>query len=131
MPPHNLINLETPIILGPECRPHRDKVGRLSHFVHNNQNGVMLYPSPHKTNHEVNVNGLPLPCRNLNHLNETTRLMVLCLNLLTIGTLFHILNNVLLYAIPLIDVLEVMIHLGGTWMYQILVTMGLCNNLGP
>ena len=60
MPPYNLINVESRIILGPISRLHKDKVGRLSHPFHNNSYGVMLSPSPPNTNHEVHVNGLPL-----------------------------------------------------------------------
>ena len=44
---------------------------------------------------------------------------MLLLNLLAIRTLGHILRNVLLHAIPPIDLLKIMIHLGGTWLYEI------------
>ena len=129
MPPHNLINVESRIILGPLNRLQRDKGGRLSHLLHNNIYGVILSPSPRKTNHEVHVNVLPFPSWNLNHLSEISSLKVVYLNLLTIRTLVHILINVLLNAIPPIDLLEVMIQLGGTYMYRIPGTMGLFNNL--
>ncbi|TMW98240.1 hypothetical protein EJD97_004309, partial [Solanum chilense] len=128
IPPHNLINVESYIILVPISRLHRDKVGRFSHPIHNNP--FMMSPSPRKTNHKVNVNGLPLPRRNLNNLCETTRLKVLCLNLLTIWTPGYILSNVFHHAIPPIDLLEVMIHFGRTLMYRIPGTIGLCENLG-
>ena len=51
--------------------------------------------------------------------------------MITIRTLGHIFSNVLLYAISIIDLFKVMIHLGGTWMYQIYGTMALCNNFVP
>ncbi|TMW98316.1 hypothetical protein EJD97_004200 [Solanum chilense] len=131
MPPHNLIHVEFHIILWPVSRLHRDKVGRFRNPVHNNPYGVMLPLSPRKNNHEVHVNGLPLPSRNLNDLSETTKLKVLRLNLVTIRTLCHILKNVLLQAILPIGLLELMKHLGGTWTYRIYRTMGLYNNLRP
>lgn len=117
MPPHNLIN------------PHRDKVGRLRHLVHNKPYGDMMSTCPRNTNHDVHGNVLPLLSRNLNPLSKTTRLKVLCLNLLTIRTPGHILSNVNLHAIPQIDLIEVMINLGGTLMYRIRRTMGLFNYL--
>ncbi|TMW87498.1 hypothetical protein EJD97_019888 [Solanum chilense] len=131
MPSHNLINVESLIVLGFVSRLHRDKVGRLSHHFHNNPYRVMMPPSLRKTNHEVHINGLPFPSWNLNNLSHIAWLKMLCLNLLTIRTLSHILNNVLLHAILPIDLLKIMIHLGGTWMYEISGTMGLCNNPGP
>ena len=91
----------------------------------------MFSPSLQNTNHEVHVYGLPLQSWNVNNLSETTSLKVLCLNLITIQTLCHILSKVLLHAIQPMDLLEVMIHLGGTWMYRIPGTMGLCSNLSP
>ncbi|TMX02506.1 hypothetical protein EJD97_021294 [Solanum chilense] len=102
MPPHNLINVESGIILGSEACC------------------LLVLGRPKQ---------IPLQIRNFNHLSETTRLKVLRLNMLTIGTPSHILSNVLLNSIKAIDLLEVMIHLGGTWMYRILGTMGLYNYL--
>ncbi|TMX01548.1 hypothetical protein EJD97_024303, partial [Solanum chilense] len=131
IPPHNLINIESHIILNPVSRLHRDKVVKLSHPINNNLYGVILSHGPRKTNHKVHVNVLPLPTWNFIYLSKATRLKVLCLNLLTIRTLSHIINNVFLHAIPPVDLLEVMIHPGGTWMYRIPVTMGLFNNICP
>ena len=107
----NLINVESLIVLGYVSRLHRDKVGRLCHSVHNNPYGVMLPTSVWKKNHEVRINGLPLPSRNLDNLSHTASLKMLCLNLLTIRTPSHILRNILLHAIPQIDMLKIMIHL--------------------
>ncbi|TMX05457.1 hypothetical protein EJD97_019936, partial [Solanum chilense] len=131
MPFHKLIYVESRIVLGSVSRLHRDKVGRLSQSIHNNPYGVVLSPIHRSTNHEVNINGLPLPSRNLNNLSKTRRLKMFCLNLLTIRTLGHIFCNVLLHAITPINLLKIMIHLGGTWVYGISGTMGLCNNHGP
>ncbi|TMX03691.1 hypothetical protein EJD97_014820, partial [Solanum chilense] len=131
MTSYNLINVESRIILNFVRRLHRDKVGRLSHPLHNNPYGVMLSSSLRKTNHKVHINGIPLPRRNLDNQSKTARLKMFCLNLLTIRTLGHIFSNVLLYAIPPIDLLKIMIHLGRTWTYGISGTMGLCNNLRP
>ncbi|TMX03717.1 hypothetical protein EJD97_014692 [Solanum chilense] len=131
MPSHNLINVKSRIILSSISRLHRNKVGRLSNPVHNNPYRVMLSPSLRKTNNKVHINGLPFPSRNLNNLSKTARLKMFCLNLLTIRTLGHILCNVLLHAIPPIDLLKIMIHLGGTWMYGKSGTIGLCNNPSP
>ncbi|TMW93658.1 hypothetical protein EJD97_011333, partial [Solanum chilense] len=119
------------IILGFVSRLHRDKVSRLSQSVHHNPNGVMMPPSPQKTNHEVHIIGLSLPSRNLNNLSETTSLKMLRLNLLTIRTLSHIFYNVLLHTIPPINLLKIMIYYGGTWIYGISSTMGLSHNPGP
>ncbi|TMW85494.1 hypothetical protein EJD97_023059, partial [Solanum chilense] len=130
MPSHNLINVESRIILGSVTRLHREKLGRLSQSVHNNPYGIMLPPSTRKTNQEVHFNGLSLPSRNLNNLSQTTRLKMFYLNLLTIRTLGHIFCNVLLDTIPPINLLKIMIHLSGTWMYGISEPMGLCNNPG-
>ncbi|TMW84759.1 hypothetical protein EJD97_024452 [Solanum chilense] len=116
MPSHNISNVESHIILVSVSRLHRDKVGRLSHPVHSDPYGVVLSHSLQKTNHEVHINGIYLPCQNLDHLSKT---------------LGHIFNTVLLHAIPPIDLLNVMIHLGGTWMYQIFGIMGLYHNFGP
>ena len=79
MRPHNIINVESHIILGPVSKLHRDNVGRFSHPIHNNPYGVMLSTIPQKTNHEVHVKVLTLKSQNLNHLSETTRLKVLAL----------------------------------------------------
>ncbi|TMW84944.1 hypothetical protein EJD97_024087, partial [Solanum chilense] len=130
-PSHNLINVESRIILVSVSRLHRDKVGRLSHMVHNNPNGVMLSPRLWKTNHKVHINGLPFPTRNLNNLSKSARLNMFCLSLMTIRTLGHIFCNVLFHVIPPIDLLKIMIHLGGTWMYGISGTIGLCHDPGP
>ncbi|TMX04282.1 hypothetical protein EJD97_010254, partial [Solanum chilense] len=131
MPSHNLINVEFHKILGFVSTLHRNKVGRLSHLIHNNPYRVMLSPSLWKTNHEVHINGLPFQSRNLNNLSKAARLKMFCFYLLTIRTLGHIICNVLLHAIPPIDLLKIMIHLGGTWMYGISGTMALCNDPGP
>ncbi|TMX04665.1 hypothetical protein EJD97_006086, partial [Solanum chilense] len=119
MPPHNLINIKSHIILVSVGRLHWDKVRRYSQPVHNNPYRVMLPPSPRKTNHKVHINGFPLPSRNLNNMSQNTRLKMLCLNLLTIRTLIHIFCNVLHYSIPPIDLLKIMIYLGGTCLYGI------------
>ncbi|TMW99785.1 hypothetical protein EJD97_001962, partial [Solanum chilense] len=119
------------IILGSVSRLHRNKVSRLSQSVHHNPYGVMLPPSPRKTNHEVHINGLSLPSRNLNNLSKTTRLKMLCLNLLTIRTLSHIFFYVLLHDIPPVNLHKIMIQYGGTLMYRISGTMGLFHNPGP
>ncbi|TMW91799.1 hypothetical protein EJD97_013879, partial [Solanum chilense] len=131
MPYHNLINVESHIILGSVSSLYMDKVESLSHPVHNNPYGVILFPSLRKTNDEVHINGLPLSSWNLGHLSKIAKLKMFCLNLLTIRTLGHIFSNVLLHAIPPIDLLKVMIHLGGTWMYRIFGTIGLYNNFCP
>ena len=131
MPSHNLIYVESGIVLGFESRLHRDKVGRLSQSVLNNPYGVMLSPSPWKTNHENHINDLPFQSQHLNNLSKTARRKMSRLNLLTIRTLGHIFCNVLLHDIPPINLLKIMINLGGTWMCEIYVTMGLYNNLGP
>ena len=119
MSSHNLINVESRIILGSVSTLYMDKLGRLSHPVHNNPYGVILSPSLRKTNHEVHINGLSFPSRSLNNLSKTARLKMFCLNLLKIRTLGHIFFNELLHAIPPIDLLKIMIHLGGTLMYGI------------
>ncbi|TMX03632.1 hypothetical protein EJD97_015190, partial [Solanum chilense] len=130
MPYHNLINVEFLIILGFVSRLHRDKLGGLTHPIYNNTYGIMLSPSLRKTNYEVHINRLPFPSRNLNNLSKTARVKMFCLNLLTVRTLGHIFCNVLLHAIPPIDLLKIMIHLGGTWMNGISGTMCLCNDFG-
>ncbi|TMX04175.1 hypothetical protein EJD97_011193, partial [Solanum chilense] len=131
IPSHNLINVKSRTILGFVSRLHRDNVGRHSYPVHNNPCGVMLSPSLQNTNHKVHINGLPFPSRNLHNLSKTARLKMYFLNLLTIRTLGHIFFIVLLHDIPLIDLLKILIHIGGTWMYGISGTMGLCNDPGP
>ncbi|TMW80130.1 hypothetical protein EJD97_023702 [Solanum chilense] len=131
MPSHNFINIESRIIFGTVSRLHRDKVGRLRHLLHDNPYGVMMSPSISKTNHEVHINGLLFPSENLNNVSKTTSLKIFCLNLLTIRTLGHIFCIVLLHAIPPIDLLKIMIHLGGICMYGMSGTMGLCNDPGP
>ncbi|TMX05392.1 hypothetical protein EJD97_023220, partial [Solanum chilense] len=131
MPSHNLINVEFGIIFGSVSRFHTDKVGILSHLIHNNPYGVMMSPSLWKTNHEIHINGLPFPCRDLNNLSKTAILKLFYLNLLTIRTLGHIICNVILHAIPPIDLFKIMIHLGGTWMYGVFGTMGICNDHCP
>ncbi|TMW80391.1 hypothetical protein EJD97_020556 [Solanum chilense] len=128
---HNLINVEYRIILSSVSRFYRNKVDKISHPVHNNPYGVIFSPSLRKTNHEVHINGLQVPSRKLTNLSKTARIKMFWLNLLTIRTLGHIFCNVVLHAIPPIDLLKIMIHLGGTWMYGISGTMGLCNDPGP
>ena len=91
----------------------------------------MLSPSLRKTNHEAHINGLPFPSWNLKNLSKTIRVKIFCLNLLKIRTLGQIFCNVLLYSIPLIDMLKIIIHLGGTWMYGISGTLDLCNDPDP
>ena len=130
MPSQNIINVESRIILGSVSKLHRDKLGRLSHPVHYNPYGVILFPTPGKTNPEVYINGLSLSCRNLNNLSKTARLKMFCLKLLSVMTLGHMFNNVFIHSIPPIDLLKIMIHLGGTWMYGIFRFMGLYNNHG-
>ncbi|TMW89605.1 hypothetical protein EJD97_016910, partial [Solanum chilense] len=131
MPSHNLINEESRIILGSISRIHMDKVGRLSQPIHNNPYEVMLSLCLRKTNHKVQINGLPFPSRNLNNVSKTIWLKMFYLNLLTIMTLGHIFCNVHLHVIPPIDLLKFMIHFGGTCMYGIFGTMGLFNDPGP
>ncbi|TMW91248.1 hypothetical protein EJD97_014575 [Solanum chilense] len=130
MPSHNLINVESRIILGYVSRLHKDIVDKHSQFFHNNPYGVMLPPSPRKTNHEVYIKVLPLLSRNLNTQGKTSRINMLCLNLLIIRTLGYVFCNVLLYTIPPINLIKITIDLGGTWMYGISGHMDLCNNPG-
>ena len=127
----NLINVEIRIILGSVSRLHRDKVGRFSYHIHNNPYGVMFSLSIWKTKNEVHVNGLPFQSWNHNNRSKTLRLKMLYLNLMTIMTLGNIICNVLLHAIPPIDLFKILIHLGGTWMYEVSGTMGLCNDPSP
>ena len=129
MQSHNIINVEFCLILGSVSRLNRDKVGRLSHSVHNNPYRVMSSPSLRKTDHEVHINGLPFPSWNLNNMSKTSRLKMFYLRLFTIRTLVHIISNFLLHAIPPIDLFKIMIRLGGTWMCGVSRTMGLCNDL--
>ncbi|TMX00947.1 hypothetical protein EJD97_025570 [Solanum chilense] len=131
MPSHNLINVESCIILSCVRKLHRDNVGKPGHRVHNNPYGVMLSLSLRKTNHEVHINGLPFQCRKLNNLSKTARFMMFCINLFTFQTLGEIFCIVLLYAIPLIVMLKTIIHVGGTYMYGISGTMGLYNDRCP
>ncbi|TMW90353.1 hypothetical protein EJD97_015839 [Solanum chilense] len=131
MSSHNLIDIKSRIILGSVGRLHRDKLSRLSQSANNNPYRFMLYPTSWKKNHEVHINGLPFPCRNLNNLSQTTRLKMSCLDLLKIRKLCNISCNVLLHAIPPIDLPKIMIHLGVTCMYGISRTMILCHNPGP
>ena len=105
-------------------------MARLSQSIYNNPYGVMLSPTHQKANYEVHINGLQLPSRNLNNLSKTARLKMFCLNLLTIRTLSHVFCNVFLHSIPPIDLLKIMIHLGGTWMYGIHGTMDLIHSPG-
>ena len=79
----------------------------------------MLSLSLRKTNNEVHINGLPSTIQNLNNLSKIARLKMFCLNLFTIRLLGHIFCNILLYAIPVIDLVKIIILLGGTWMYGI------------
>ena len=114
MPSHNLINVESGIILGFVSKLHRDKMGRHSHPIHNKTYGVMLSPSLPKTNYEVYINGLPHPSRNVDHPIKHAWLKMFYLDLLTIRTLGHILFNVFLHSLPPIYLLKIMIHLGET-----------------
>ena len=129
MPSHNLIYVQSPIVLGFASILHRDKVGRLSQSSHNNLYGVMLSPSPRKTNHDIYINGLTRQSRHLNNLSKTTRLKIFCLKLFIIRTLCHIFCNVLLHAMLPINLFKIMIDLGGNQMYGISGTIGLYNNL--
>ncbi|TMW99164.1 hypothetical protein EJD97_002958, partial [Solanum chilense] len=130
MPSHNIINVMSCIILYFVSILHRDKVGRLSHPIHNNPYRVMLSPNLQKINYEVYSNCLTFERQNLNNLSKTDILKMFFLNLMTIRTLGHIFYNVLLHAIPPIDLLKIIIHIGGTWMYRISGTMGLWNDPG-
>ena len=94
MQSHNIINVDFYIILNSVSRLHHDKVCKRSHAVNNNTLGVMVSPSLWKTNHEVHINGLPFPCRNLNRLSKTARIKMFCLKLFSITTLGHIFKNV-------------------------------------
>ena len=131
IPSHNLINVEFRIVLGSVSRLHRDNVGRLSYSFHNNPYEVMLSLSLRMTNHEIHINGLPFPSRNLNNRSKTARLKMLFINLLKIRSLVRIIYNVLLHYIPLNDIFKITIHLGGTWMYGVSETMVLYNDPSP
>ena len=131
MQSHNIINVESRLILCSISRIYKDKVDRVSHPVHNNPYGAMLSPSLRKTNHEVHINGFPLQSHNLHNLIQTASLMMICLSMFTVRTLGHIFCNVLLHAISPINLLNIMIHLCGTWIYGISRTMGLCNDPSP
>ena len=70
IPAHNLINVESHIILGLVSRLHMDKGGRLYHPVHHNTYKSILSPSPLNTNHEVHVYGFLIESQNLKHIIE-------------------------------------------------------------
>ena len=126
----NLINVESHVILDFLSRVHKNKVGRLSHPVNHNPYGVMLSPSLWKTNHEVHINSIRFLSRNLNNMSKTARIKMFFLSLLTIRTVCHIFCNVLLHDIPSMDLLKIIIHLGGTRMYGIYGTKFLYIDLG-
>ena len=89
-------------------------MSRLSHHVNNDPNGIMQLLGPGQTNHKFHINILPLRCWDVNRLVKTSWLKVFDLNVLAIGALLHKLRNILLHSFPLINILEIMIHLDGT-----------------
>ncbi|TMW98056.1 hypothetical protein EJD97_004548, partial [Solanum chilense] len=112
-----------------DCQLHRYDVSRLSHSFNNDRNGIMKSPGPGQTNNKIHINSLPLPRWYLNKLGKTSRLKVFGLNLLAIGALLHKHRNISHHNLPLIDLLEIMIHFGGNWMNKISGAMILCNNI--
>ena len=129
MPPHYLINIQLDIFSIPVSRLHKNEVRTLSHPVNNDRNLIMHFPCPWNTNHKVHINSLPLPCWDLNRPGMTSRLKVFDLNLLAIGAFLHKLRNISLHTFPPIDLLQIMIHLCGTWINGIPGAMSLCNNI--
>ena len=65
----------------------------------------------------------------MNRLGMTYRIKVFILNLLAIWELLHKHRNISLYTFSPIDLLQIMIHLYGTWMNRIPGAMSLCNNI--
>ena len=115
-------------MFGPISRLYKNEVSRLSDRTNNNPNGIMQFPGPSKTKHKVHINNLALPCWDLNRLGKTSKLNVFGLNLSAIGALHHTLRSIPLHTFPLIDLLEIMIHLRGTWMTRIPEAISLYNN---
>ena len=60
---------------------------------------------------------------------KTSRLKVFGLNLLAIRGLLQKHINISLHTFPLIDLVEIIIYLDGTWTNGIPGTMSLCNNI--
>ncbi|TMX05057.1 hypothetical protein EJD97_002720 [Solanum chilense] len=129
MPPHYLINKRFSIMFGHVSRLHKNEVSRLSDRISNKLNGIMQFPGPGHTNHKVHINSLALTCLDINQMGKTSKIKVFGLNLLAIGALLQKHRNISLHTFRPIDLLEIMIHLGGTWMTGIPGSMSLYNNI--
>ena len=116
MQPHYFINIQLFIIIGPISRLHRNEVGRLSHPVHNDPNGIMQFPGTAQTNHKFNINSLAHRCWDLNRLGKTSRHKVFGLNMLVIGQLLHKHRNISLHTFPPIEFFEIYILVEHGWM---------------
>jgi hypothetical protein len=104
-------------------------VSYLGQSIHNHPNGIVSRPSSRETHDKIYVNLFPLPLRHLQRLEQSSRSLMLNFDSLTSVTKGNILSNVSLHTIPLISVLEIMLHLIPSWMNGISGFMSLTKYL--
>src|SRR3954468_3507273 len=92
----------------------RQKVSNLGESVDDDKDGIMTLLRSRKTGGEVHLNLVPLPFRNREWLQSSSRSLMFCLDATANVTFFNITSNVLLHVRPPVPLTNVLVHLGAT-----------------
>src|SRR3990170_7207781 len=84
-----------------------------------------------KTSHEIHLDFVPFPFRNIKWLQSSSRPLVLCFNAAANVTLRNITSNVLLHIRPPVSLTNVMVHLCATRVNRQRSVMSFFHNVFP
>src|ERR1041384_5745695 len=82
--------------------------------VEDDKDGIMTLLRSRKTGDEVHLNLVPLPFRNREWLQSSSRSLMFCLDATANVTFIDITSNVLLHIRPPVPLTNVLIHFGAT-----------------
>ena len=81
------------------------------HTIYNNPNQVMLPLTVGSTKNRVHIQIFSFQTRNTNNIEQTSRLVMFMLHFFIIRSLRKEFHYIIFHPIPLIDLLQVQIHL--------------------
>ena len=127
----NLIYEDPCIIHRRVCGLDGNEMSRFGQPIHNHPYRIMLLLCTWQTYQKIHIYVFPLPCWNLDFLDETTRILVLVFHLLAIWTFCNKFSYVPFQAFLPKHFYKVMIHLCRTHMNGITPTMSFLKNPAP
>ena len=119
MQSHNILKVQFSIFLGRISKLDQNKVGPLGHPINNDHNRIMLSSSTRQAHNKVHVDNFSLPSGNFYALSQASQPSMFGLDLVISWIFSHKLRYVFILTIPLIYLSQVLVHIGGTQMYEI------------